>query len=79
MCVCLVCRGPDAAAEVPTEEGAEVEVYTTTSAGAAAGGYMNGSSGRQADVRAGADQGAAGYYTEGDYEVTAAGGQPLMW
>jgi len=65
-----------------------VEVYTAAAAAAAAGGgvssgggggggssvYMNGSASRQADARV-SDQDV---FT-GDYEVAAAGGQPLMW
>ena len=68
-------RGPEAASDSPAEAGAEVEVFTAAAAapaGSGGAGYMNGSAARDARV---SDQ---DIYS-GDYEVAAAGGQPLMW
>lgn len=82
LCVlCVLCRGLEDAAHAPAEEGAEVEVFAAAvpAAAAAAGGSsgaVNGSSrvGGRFDARV-SDQDV---FT-GDYEVAAAGGQPLMW
>jgi hypothetical protein len=77
-CCAVHYRGPEAAADSPAEAGAEVEFFATAAAAPAGdsssvgGGYMNGSAARDARV---SDQ---DMYS-GDYEVAAAGGQPLLW
>jgi hypothetical protein len=74
-CDVLCCRGPEAAADIPAEAGAEVEVFAAAAAapGGSSGSHINGSS-RRVDARV-SDQDV---YT-GDYEVAAAGGQALLW
>jgi hypothetical protein len=77
-CSCCCChRGPESAADVPAETGAEVEVFSATAAtptaDSSSGGYMNGGA-RHADARL-SDQ---DMFT-GDYEVAAAGGKALLW
>lgn len=69
-CLLWMRRGSDAAADVPTQQGAEVEVFTEHTAN----GSYSAKGPHHPDVYS-SDQGVL----TGEYEVAAAGGQALMW
>lgn len=82
--MCVLCRGLEDAAHAPAEEGAEVEVLSAAGTAAAAAGGSSGGGGSAVNSssrgggRFDARVSDQDVFT-GDYEVAAAGGQPLMW
>jgi hypothetical protein len=66
------------APDIPSEVGAEVEVFAQLLGSSSKGGGAANGGGRHSYDRL-APAGDQDFGTSGDYEVEVAGGQPLLW
>lgn len=76
-------RGSDTSKELPNEDGAEVEVFTSAAPAAVGVGASSGGGGR-GDAASRQQHKYDGRLSDqdvytGDYEVAVGGGQALMW